>query len=216
MGIGHLNGGELRADLADAWERSQHTNGISPSSKLLHRTVAEQEYHDGHDVFAMLNQPSELHAPFEAPQEDHGNYDWGLSSKQLSQLQSITKELFPSPAQHTSISPDNLFNLLPQYGDIEDHRTQYDALGKAVEVLGADVINPPPNSVMYNTVSAINKEQWEGVLTRYADEVWGELLPLVKEARLEIEGIPNEGSPGIDQGKALRRLGAILGHLQNR
>lgn len=55
-------------------------------------------------------------------------------------------------------------------------------------------------------------EAWEGVLTGYADEVWGGLLPLVREARREVE----EGKGEVEQSKALRRLGAVLGHLQGR
>ncbi|KAE8449696.1 hypothetical protein EG329_007471 [Mollisiaceae sp. DMI_Dod_QoI] len=58
-------------------------------------------------------------------------------------------------------------------------------------------------------------EQWDGVLNRYADEVWGGLLPLVKEARKEIDDMRNDESV-VEQPKALRRLNAILGHLQRR
>jgi hypothetical protein len=58
-------------------------------------------------------------------------------------------------------------------------------------------------------------EQWEGVLTRYADEVWGGLLPLIKEARKEIEEIQHDGTVS-EKPTALRRLEAILSHLQQR
>ncbi|CZR53825.1 uncharacterized protein PAC_03707 [Phialocephala subalpina] len=58
-------------------------------------------------------------------------------------------------------------------------------------------------------------EQWDGVLNRYADEVWGGLLPLVAEARKELDEMQN-GDPPMEQPKALRRLNAILGHLQKR
>lgn len=60
------------------------------------------------------------------------------------------------------------------------------------------------------------REQWEGVLTRYTDEVWGGLLPLVREARREVEGMRKGGESGAEKSVALRRLGAILGHLQGR
>jgi hypothetical protein len=59
------------------------------------------------------------------------------------------------------------------------------------------------------------REQWEGVLTRYTDEVWGGLLPLVKQAREEIEEMRNVGTVR-EKPTALRRLEAILGHLQKR
>ncbi|KAF7945464.1 hypothetical protein EAE96_010234 [Botrytis aclada] len=69
------------------------------------------------------------------------------------------------------------------------------------------------------------KSDWEGVLSGYTDEVWGGLLPLVREAREELEGEEEEGDGrGEGEGKekekergnlkALRRLGAVLGHLR--
>ncbi|KAI9048061.1 hypothetical protein LZ554_007858 [Drepanopeziza brunnea f. sp. 'monogermtubi'] len=55
---------------------------------------------------------------------------------------------------------------------------------------------------------------WSDVLNRYADEVWGGLLPLVKEARREVEELRTD-EHGIEESKtkAIRRLNAILGHL---
>lgn len=58
-------------------------------------------------------------------------------------------------------------------------------------------------------------EQWESVLTRYADEVWGGLLPLVKEARKEVKEMRVDETIS-EEPTALRRLQAILGHLQQR
>jgi hypothetical protein len=52
-------------------------------------------------------------------------------------------------------------------------------------------------------------------LTSYADEVWGGLMPLVKEARKEVEEIEIGGMTS-EKPTALRRLEAILGHLQRR
>ncbi|TGO55503.1 hypothetical protein BCON_0091g00190 [Botryotinia convoluta] len=62
------------------------------------------------------------------------------------------------------------------------------------------------------------KSDWEGVLRGYTDEVWGGLLPLVREAReeLKVEEEKGDGGEGKQRGnlKALRRLGAVLGHLR--
>ncbi|THV51822.1 hypothetical protein BGAL_0098g00320 [Botrytis galanthina] len=62
------------------------------------------------------------------------------------------------------------------------------------------------------------KSDWEGVLKRYTDEVWGGLIPLVREAReeLKVEEEKGDGGQGKETGnlKALRRLGAVLGHLR--
>jgi len=64
------------------------------------------------------------------------------------------------------------------------------------------------------TGTQVWRTQWEGVLGRYTDEVWGDLLPLVREARKEVEDII-EGK-GTEEPVALRRLKGILGHLQRR
>ncbi|TGO35175.1 hypothetical protein BHYA_0167g00010 [Botrytis hyacinthi] len=62
------------------------------------------------------------------------------------------------------------------------------------------------------------KSDWEGVLKGYTDEVWGGLIPLVREAReeLKVEEEKSDGGQGKEMGnlKALRRLGAVLGHLR--
>ncbi|KAK8903160.1 hypothetical protein QC760_008643 [Botrytis cinerea] len=64
------------------------------------------------------------------------------------------------------------------------------------------------------------KSDWEGVLKGYTDEVWGGLLPLVREAREELKAEEEKSDGGKGGGnekgnlKALRRLGAVLGHLR--
>ena len=57
--------------------------------------------------------------------------------------------------------------------------------------------------------------QWEGVLNRYNDEVWGELGELVAEAKREVEILKAYGDEGGKiETPALRRLRGILGHLR--
>ncbi len=74
-----------------------------------------------------------------------------------------------------------------------------------------DPLNLVPN--MNFEDRALWIEQWEGVLTRYTDEVWGGLLPLVREARQEVEEIKATGSIA-EKPVALRRLEGILGHFR--
>ncbi|KAI0845624.1 hypothetical protein F5Y00DRAFT_246008 [Daldinia vernicosa] len=57
--------------------------------------------------------------------------------------------------------------------------------------------------------------QWQGVLTSYTDEVWGELRSLVKVAREELTNISEpheEASPS--KLKAVRRLQQLLSHIR--
>ena len=122
---------------------------------------------------------------FESPPIDDEDYDWGLSAEQLTQLRAMTKEIFGPPQPHISAVVEHPLNLNPSFE------------GETVEA------------------REHWREQWEGVLTRYTDEVWGGLLPLVKQAKQEIEELGDEGS-AREKPTALRRLEAILGHLQKR
>lgn len=171
--------------LDEAWARSWFPTAPSSSSHQT-ATVAQQESRDGEDVLAILSSPSEH---FEAPKPEDENYDWGLSAEQLTQLRAMTKDIFPAPDSHIGIDAEHPLNLMSHTGpDFE-------------------------NGTLEGQEAWL--EQWEGVLTRYADEVWGGLLPLVKEARREVEDLRGENA-STEQSKALRRLGAILGHLQKR
>lgn len=173
-----------RNEFDEAWTRSQALPQRLQTENT-YRTVAEQEHRDGEDVMTLLSSPSALDIQLETPPptEEDDNYDWGLTSSQISQLREITKDILPPPERHTGISSTNPMNLLPDFQGQEGAREQY-------------------------------LEEWDDVLNRYADEVWGGLLPLVKEARKEVEEMKEEGlGPEEVKTKAIRRLEAILGHL---
>jgi hypothetical protein len=53
---------------------------------------------------------------------------------------------------------------------------------------------------------------WLGVLDSYTDEVWGDMLPIVRETRAQLDEI-RTGTATIDS-KAVARLKMIIGHLQ--
>jgi hypothetical protein len=178
----HLNSG-----FDEAWHRSQ-TSQSTISAQSAPITVPEQESRDGDGVLAILSEPDKMEQFSETPLEDDENYDWGLSSDQISKLREITKDIFPPPERHIGVSSDNPMNLLPDLSNESMIAKEH------------------------------WKEQWERVLTGYADEVWGGLLPLIKEARTEVEDISQSQKNIADdeKPKALRRLEAILGHLQRR
>jgi hypothetical protein len=181
----HFPSGGLGDDLEESWSRSQRTVTASHSPKPANVSVAEQQSRDGEDVLALLSQSGPMEETFEPSSEDE-NYDWGLSAEQLSQIRAATKDLFPSIEAHGTVDPDHPLNLAPNFENAYGHT--------------------PAGSESW-------REQWDGVLNRYTDEVWGDLLPLVKEARKEIEELGRNPSSS-EQPKALRRLGAILGHLR--
>jgi hypothetical protein len=180
----HFASGGLEDGVGEAWARSLPASNL-PTEKPVYGSVSEQQSRDGEDILAILSQKGNMEETFEPPQEDE-NFDWGLSAEQLSQLRTMTRDLFPSAEAHGAINPGHPLNLTPNFEG---------AYGQ-----------PPTGSGDW-------REQWDGVLNRYTDEVWGGLLPLVKEARREVKDIRNDPS-NIQQPKALRRLGAILGHLR--
>ena len=55
---------------------------------------------------------------------------------------------------------------------------------------------------------------WYDILNRYHDEVWGDNLPLVREARKELEQASASGDMNPNDRPALRRLKMLLQHLK--
>jgi hypothetical protein len=111
------------------------------------------------------------------------DYDWGLSSEQLIQIRAMAREVFPLSDPHVGVDAENPLNLN----------------------LSLEGETPEAREHW--------REQWEGVLTRYTDEVWGGLLPLVKQAKQEMGNMDIKGTVK-EKPTALRRLEAILAHLQ--
>ena len=185
---GHEHLGSLDSGFGEAWTRSRDALNSTPSRLNGRQTVAEQELHDGEDALVVLSAPEDMNILFGAS-EDEENYDWGLAHEQMSQLRAMIKDILPPPEPHQSIVRSSPLNLIPH-------------------VDNTDFINA-------SSQAAVDawRDQWQDVLTRYTDEVWGELLPLVKEARKEVEELQSGEGPTV-QPKALRRLGSVLGHLR--
>ena len=56
-------------------------------------------------------------------------------------------------------------------------------------------------------------QPWTAILNRYHDDVWGDMLPLVKEAREELKSANSSPEGTLHDRPALRRLGMLLKHL---
>ena len=70
---------------------------------------------------------------------------------------------------------------------------------------------PAVNVVAASHVGEV--QPWMEKLTRYHDEVWGDMLPLVLEAREEIRVAKASNEGALQDRPPLRRLGMLLGHL---
>ncbi|KZF23819.1 hypothetical protein L228DRAFT_246665 [Xylona heveae TC161] len=108
------------------------------------------------------------------------------------------RTLFPPPPEHRVMEQTNPVDMVPEFGEVDGRRSMQDS----------------PWTSAYR--SPAEREQWlnewEGVLNRYTDEVWGDLLPIVKDAREEIEQARKDDHDTM-AGRAVRRLGLILAHL---
>ncbi|KAK7533702.1 hypothetical protein IWX49DRAFT_312446 [Phyllosticta citricarpa] len=205
---------------SDNWVAHFQTHGTSP--KLAPRidspwqnqnrngtTVSHKEYDDGAAVrdilsfqdptdyeYNMLSEstkqpPSNLFSPNYTPQEQ--------------EIVQKIKSSLPPPPQHRSLGLDHPLNLRPEFA--ADAHTEH-ALRELVEVLQSE----QERAILNDT--SVQKEflsDWEDVLTSYTDQVWGDMLPIVKEARSQLQEVKS-GMNRLDN-KAVARLRMILGHV---
>ncbi|KAI1650556.1 uncharacterized protein F4817DRAFT_328103 [Daldinia loculata] len=103
--------------------------------------------------------------------------------------------------EHTSRGQwDDALNFFPGLGSNSSNIQEY------ADLLGTSDLEEAKN---------IWVNQWQGVLSSYTDEVWGELGSLVKVAREELTNISEpreEASPS--KLKAVRRLQQLLSHIR--
>ena len=55
---------------------------------------------------------------------------------------------------------------------------------------------------------------WHDIINKYHDEVWGDALPLVQEARQEFKEVAISNDMNLESCPALRRLGMLLQHIR--
>jgi hypothetical protein len=193
-GNGHENGVDEAFEYA--WSRSRAAGEVAIET-YPHSSVQAQETRDGEAVLAILSDQGSLDNQYELPPEEEDlTKDWNLSADQLAQLASFPRDLFPPFDLHGIISPENSLNL---------------TVGQESQLLNGYGTKQEETLLKEHW-----RDQWDSVLSRYSDEVWGGLLPLARKAREEVEEMQKNPSASEQTPKALRRLAAILGHLQQR
>ncbi|KAI9707039.1 MAG: hypothetical protein M1812_008153 [Candelaria pacifica] len=169
---------------------------------------------DGAEVVALLSNPElgteETPLSSFSIAEDQVDIDdlfrSGTSRLELGAYEALKAKL-PAAPKHNAPSPSNPLNLIPHRGWFD---TEILSFSKTIE-------NDKENRTASFESDAMAMEYysgWEGVLSRYTDEVWGDLLPIVKEARADIKHVL-EGAQPLEP-KAAQRLKMILGHLRER
>jgi hypothetical protein len=140
-----------------------------------------------------------------------------LNPAQLVVLQRVALELFPPPPEAATstgnggvVGAEHPLSLVPEpFKNLETSVWLPDEYGRDSFYQFGEVL--PQGEAGARWV-----EQWESVLNRYNDEVWGDLLPLVQEAKQEVEDLKKGSADGSEdhRPKALRRLGLVLQHLK--
>lgn len=148
-----------------------------------------------------------------------------LTSQQLDLLTKIKAQL-PQPPIHRAPAPTNPLNLLPSFDQLSSdtngqsgwNATTTLHAGESYTYLTSDSTNTWSHGEVSNRQFRDGTEahllQWLDVLNRYQDEVWGDILPLVQDARKEIEQAKNRNDNEVHEGPAVRRLGMVFAHLQ--
>ena len=167
----------------------QHQMGLSNHSSQ------RVEASDGSAVVDLLNQAWDEEEPQSRSDEDE--------TLSLADTQKLRDALFggtPGPA----LPWDHLLNFTPEFvisGHPAGHADSRDHLGTA------DL----------QTTKSTWLSQWHDVLSAYTEEVWGDLGPLVAQARREIDTLtfPENHKMADEDGQgALGRLRMILAHVR--
>ena len=208
----------------DAWARAQWNTAASHFGQPVQAAqptqarppalsdVAAQESRDGLDVVNLLSA--------NGPPEEEPNYDdIELAEDEATALKrALFGDSNGQPLPSTQ-EWDNVLNFIPDYvrphttGGYDHDGTAGSASTKSHETQAA--LGMPHSS----ETTRLWIEQWHGVLTRYDDEVWGGLSPLVAQAREEVDQLKEteeaeERAARPASTKALDRLRQILGHLR--
>ncbi|CAK7225046.1 hypothetical protein SBRCBS47491_005758 [Sporothrix bragantina] len=206
--------GDNNSGMESTWAAHQTSSTYMQTATITQQpssAVAEQESRDGLDVVNLL-------AADGPPEEEP---DYGDIELAEDEIKALKRALFGNNNENTGSLPathqnwDNVLNFIPDFvrpnplGGYEDEEVS----------AGAPVKSHDTQATMGMTHSSESTrqwlDQWHDVLTRYDDEVWGGLSPLVALAREEVDQLQQSEPEQIPAGtKALDRLRQILGHLR--
>ena len=131
-----------------------------------------------------------------------------FQSSRTAQANNLRREDLPQPPKHKPMPSNHPLSLKP--------RTSAEnlAISENIEdILNGTYQNEQTPKDPRNDDEWLN--DWLGVLNSYTDEVWGDMLPVVREARGQLEEIKADGGGmGKLDSKAVARLRMIVGHLE--
>ncbi|KAF2806760.1 uncharacterized protein BDZ99DRAFT_465553 [Mytilinidion resinicola] len=185
-----------------SWDRL-----AKPADALERDRSQGQTFDDGAEVRMLLADPSfqpaweEAEVMTAAPVEDPAmDLFWENFSPNEQRAADRIRSALPAPPVHGQVSSQNPLNLRPDFESLISHmQSELDS----EEVSNIEGMNTPRRRQLAS--------EWDGVLNGYTDEVWGNMLPAVKEARSQLEEV-KAGSERLDS-TTITRLKMILGHV---
>lgn len=186
-----------------------------PKSELGFASNGHVEYDDGAEVRLLLADPafsaedaadSLMADPTPETVNDLFSQDFSTEEKEI--VDKI-KSALPAPPQHNRVSPENPLNLRPEFASLSASNPQ---LEEEIRELSRTLGTGEEGVMAFNKAQRQHwLAEWDDVLNSYTDEVWGEMLPVVKAARSQLEEVKT-GMDRLDS-KAVARLRMILGHV---
>ena len=218
-----LNGNENLPSWTGEFQHLSLSNGyyseesISSNGPASSHHSGYPEYDDGAEVRMLLSDPDFMvdTRPADIMMEDSveqtaTNLLGDEYSPDEKRAADRIKESLPPPPVHQRVSPDNPLNLKPEFTQpTATNSAFYEDIPGMTSTLGSR-----DESYMYFVTQSEREHwvsEWDDVLNSYTDEVWGQMLPAVKEARSQLEEV-KAGSKRLDN-NAVTRLRMILGHV---
>ncbi|KAJ9648445.1 hypothetical protein H2199_001300 [Coniosporium tulheliwenetii] len=203
----------LNASFEPSWTAQFQQQSFQHSSYLTFGTGAHTtmdsvlSYDDGAEVRALLSDPTftadtyPTDVTMETPTEESvaDLFPQNFSEEERRAVDSIRSSL-PAPPAHRSMPHDHLLNLRPDASLGAPNPYTQQEITELLRMFGSE-----PESYMRFTTPAKPEHwlsDWDDVLNSYTDEVWGELLPVVQEARKQVKEVM-AGTEQLDS-KAVR------------
>ncbi|KAL2037675.1 hypothetical protein N7G274_009620 [Stereocaulon virgatum] len=178
------------------------TEPFSEVERYAWKILTREEEHpingnDGAAVVALLSDPT-----FNVDEEPSDSWPVVADSRDQDKLGSPRLEL-PPYKPGDPLAPINPLDLIPDFNSCCDSMHTSNRIWNSTSYEGQSFSDP----IFGDT------QPWVDILNRYHDEVWGDMLPLVQEAREEAKLAEVNPEGALQDRPALRRLGMLLKHL---
>ncbi|KAF5973676.1 hypothetical protein FBULB1_8159 [Fusarium bulbicola] len=160
--------------------------------------ISEQEKMDGAALVNLLDDSSGALDGVLLGAHDPDAEDEGFTPEAAAKLR---EALFTADSAFSGFRWDDLLNFNPEFLDQSGPEADFERQLH----FGTTSADEVRNSYL---------DQWDKVLNGYTEYVWGDLEPLIAEARREVVGVKNQGLDAVPRTKALDRLRQILGHVR--